>query len=169
MIAEAIATIGLAGLIYLLIRRFLPALPGGPGESKPSAFASMLHPAANAGQIDPALNRLFAQAEEHLRAGRFNEAELKLLEVERINPHYPRLYNRLGIVYLETGEPQKAVAAFEHAVLGDPSKAARHANLGMAYLKAKKYSLAQKALERAVEIDPGNAKYRRLLEEVKNR
>lgn len=161
MIAEAVTTIGLAGLLYFLIRRFLP---GPPGEklSTPESPGKRIAPAT-------ALDKLFVEAEGYLRVGLYNEAELKLLEIERLNPHYPKLYNRMGIVYLELGEYQKAVESFEHAVLEDPAKASRHANLGMAYLQVKKYSLAKKAIERALEIEPNNEKYKRLLNDVRNR
>ena len=162
MIAEAVTTIALAGLVYLILRRV--SVPMMPGESRPPPVRKRETPPP-ASELDV----LFAQAEEQLKAGKYDEAEKRLLSLERRQPHYPKLYNRLGIAYLEQGDYQRAVEAFERAVREDPQKASRHANLGMAYLQINKYSLAKKSLERAVELDPANEKYQRLLEEIKNR
>jgi len=166
MIAETVTTVALAGLVYLFLRR-LPLLQGKERlREVPRRTISLKtepdHPRAE-------LDALFAEAERDLKAGHYPDAEKKLLVLERRQPHYPKLYNRLGIVYLEQGSFQRAVEAFERAVREDPAKSSRHANLGMAYLQVKKYSLAQKSFERAIEIEPKNDKYQELLEEAKRR
>jgi tetratricopeptide (TPR) repeat protein len=155
MVAEIITTAALAGIFYLLLARFagdFRALPSPPVAEKKEDY-------------ERTVEEVFAQGEELLRKDKFAEAKAKFLEVERRGGH-PKIHNRLGIVYLETREHQKAVQVFEEAVREDPSKAVRHANLAVAYKEAKKFTLAKKSIEKALELDPGNEKYERIRKEM---
>ena len=112
------------------------------------------------------VDHLFREGEEFLKKGQLPEAEQKFLEIKLQNPRYPKIDNRLGIIYMEKGEYGRAIEAFERAVREDPTKAARHANLGVAYAQMKKYSLSRQSLKRAIELAPANERYKLLLEEI---
>ena len=156
MTAEIVTTAALAGIFYLVLRKV--SLPTG-SRARPASEKTEL-------KLENKLTSLFKEGEAALREGKLGEAEQKFLEVKLSEPRFPRVDNRLGIVYLEKGENEKAVEAFEQAVREDPTKAARHANLAIAYSQIKKYSLAKKTLERALELAPENERYKRLLEEL---
>ncbi|MBI2263497.1 tetratricopeptide repeat protein [Candidatus Berkelbacteria bacterium] len=140
-----------AGGLFLLLARRLPlAWPAlkdkeTDTEKKESGFLS--------------------EAEKLFKTGAFNEAEEIYLKIAAAEPTNARIYNRLGIIYLEQKNYNDAVSAFQQAIKIDPEVALRHVNLGLAYLGLKKYTLAKKALERAVAIEPKNKKYQQLFKE----
>lgn len=156
MIVEILTTAALAGVFYLLLRRSQVLLPKSETrQRKEPAVEPVL-----------SLDQLFREGEDFLRQGKFSEAEGKFLEVKLHNPRYPKIDNRLGIVYTEKGEYARAVESFEQAVRENPMKAARHANLGVAYVHLKKIGLAKHSLERAIELSPANERYKQLLKEL---
>lgn len=158
MVVEAVTTAVLAGLFYLILRR--SRLGQTPPFAPPPA-RERREPTA-----EEKTSALFAEGEAHLKAGRFSEAEAKFRSVERVNPKYPKLKNRLGIVFLEKGDYKRAVEAFEQAVREDPQIPSRHLNLAMAYKAMNKYSLAKRSLEKAIELAPENTKYQLLIKEL---
>lgn len=145
-----------AGGIFLILARRLPlAWPALQEEEKEER------------KEDKGEVALLAKAEKLFSAGDFAAAEEIYLKLAAAEPDNARVYNRLGIIYLEQKNYNDAVSAFQQAIKIDPEVALRHVNLGLAYLGLKKYTLAEKALERALEIEPRNKKYQQLLKEAK--
>lgn len=158
MIPEALTTVALAGMFYMILRR-VNIRSGRPAE--------LAEPAVEKGEWS--VTDLFAEGEVLLKSERFEEAAAKFLAVERQQPNYPKLANRLGIIYLEKGEYEKAVKAFEKAVREDPTKAVRHVNLAMAYKAVGKDAFAKRSLEQAINLAPENDKYKYLLAEIEGK
>lgn len=119
------------------------------------------------GEMEKRESNFLSEAEKLFKTGAFKEAEEIYLKLAAAEPDNARVYNRLGIIYLEQKNYNDAVSAFQQAIKIDPEVALRHVNLGLAYLGLKKYTLAEKALERALEIEPKNKKYKEILEKAK--
>jgi len=93
----------------------------------------------------------FHRARDLAKAQEFYRAALKLL------PDDAALWNNLGAVAQESGNPDAAIAAFKRAIEIDPSLASAHANLGSALSDTGEREAARNAYARAVELDPANA------------
>ena len=66
----------------------------------------------------------------------------------RLRPDYAQAHNSLGLVFLQTGDDEKAIAAFREAIRLRPDFADAHQNLG-AVLTASDPAEAVRELERA--------------------
>ncbi|TSC92284.1 MAG: hypothetical protein CEN91_497 [Candidatus Berkelbacteria bacterium Licking1014_85] len=94
------------------------------------------------------------------------EIYLKLLDIE---PENPKLHNRLGIIYLEQKDFNKAKDFFLSSLSSGENIPARQYNLALAYIGLNEYTLAQEVLKKALNADPSNQKYTDLLEEVRDK
>ncbi len=112
---------------------------------------------------------LFEQAEDAFRGQDFRRAETLYLEAARENPHNAKIFNRLGIIYLERQNYGDAIEAFVTALQYDEKVASRHFNLALAYLGQGNYTMAVKSLKRAVELAPDQEKYQKILEEAQKK
>jgi Tfp pilus assembly protein PilF len=74
-------------------------------------------------------------------------------EAIRLRPDYPEPHNNLGLVYVQTGDDEKAAAAFREAIKLRPDYADAHQNLG-AVLTTSDPDEAVRELEKAVELQP---------------
>jgi tetratricopeptide (TPR) repeat protein len=72
-------------------------------------------------------------------------------------PDDARLYNKLGISYLQLRDYGAARKAFSQSVKRDPLYANAYNNLGATECLAKKYSPAVRYLKRSLELDETNA------------
>ncbi len=59
----------------------------------------------------------------------------------------------LGFAYLERGEPEKGLSAFQTAKRIEPRSAKIHVGLGFAYLKLKQYQSALRQFDYAQSLD----------------
>jgi superkiller protein 3 len=75
------------------------------------------------------------------------------LEATRLQPDYAEAYNNLGLVYVQSGDDEKAVAAFRKAIELRPDYADAHQNLG-AVLTTSDPAEAVRELETAVSLAP---------------
>ena len=66
-------------------------------------------------------------------------------------------YYNLGVAYLNSGEPRRALPELTRAIEIAPRQAPYHRALGLAYLLNRNPPEAVKALQRAVELDPKSA------------
>ena len=62
-------------------------------------------------------------------------------------------YFDLGIGYMQSGKPEKAIKSFKKAIEIDPDTWA-HFNLGVAYFNSGKFQEAVEPYKQAVRIDP---------------
>jgi tetratricopeptide (TPR) repeat protein len=72
-----------------------------------------------------------------------------------ISPEEFSEMGRVGAMYYEHGNLEKARAIFEGLVEVDPQSAAAHAALGALFTRTERYDEALGHLDRAIELDPG--------------
>lgn len=107
------------------------------------------------------------KADDLFRKKQFISAEKWYLEAVRNNPKNPKIYSRLGIIYLEQKNFKDATESLEEAVRLDPSSASRFFNLSFAYnsLGDKKQALSY--AKRSIRLEPQSKKYRKWMDRLK--
>ena len=109
---------------------------------------------------------LIAHADDVFEAKDFKKAESLYVKAAAQDPDNPRVYSRLGAIYLEQKNYYDAKDAFLQAVKLEPDLASRHINLALAYLGLKDYFKAIESFKKALSFDPKNKKYQKLLEKA---
>jgi tetratricopeptide (TPR) repeat protein len=87
----------------------------------------------------------------------FSEAAGFYKEALRATPHEAKLYNKLGISYLQLHQFGPARKAFSQAIKSDPRFINGYNNLGATECLDKKYNSAIQHLKRALELEETNA------------
>jgi tetratricopeptide (TPR) repeat protein len=111
----------------------------------------------------------FEQAEEAFKYQDYRKAEALYLQVLRENPRNVKVYNRLGVIYLEQKKYNDAVESFKLVLSDDSKVASRNFNLALAYIGQGNYGEAKPYLEEAVKLSPENEKYKKVLEDTKKK
>ncbi|MEH6637455.1 MAG: tetratricopeptide repeat protein [Halioglobus sp.] len=96
---------------------------------------------------------LVTEATNAHRGGRVAEAANLYQQVLQREPDNLNALNLFGVLALQAGEVQQAIASIEHAIRVDASRAPIHFNLGNAYLQAGQAINATNAYRRALAID----------------
>lgn len=97
---------------------------------------------------------LFAKAEAAQRKGDYEEAEKQLVKAATLEPKNPKVYSKLGIIYLEQGDNWKeAEESFRQALKYDAGNGYLHNNLGLVLYHQDKYVGAAREYEAAIKID----------------
>lgn len=109
---------------------------------------------------------LIAQADDYFDKKDFEKSEKLYVKAAASEPNNPKIYSKLGAIYLEQGNFYDAKEAFSAALKVDPNTASRHINLGLAFMGLKDYFKASKTFQDALKLDPKNKKYQRLLEKA---
>lgn len=109
---------------------------------------------------------LLAEGDGYLEAGKFKEAERAYLGAVAKNPKNPKLYNRLGAIYLKQRNYSDALQAFEAARDLDGSKASRHYNVALAAWQLGNLGKAREAISQAISLDPEAKKYHELKQQI---
>ncbi len=108
----------------------------------------------------------------YILLGRHREAIPLLEEASQAEPHNPMIWTNLGAAHLgnpvlATPEQQtRAIAAFERALMLDPTAPHVHYNLGLIFLDRGEQDAALAAFRRALQVNPFDrdaANYVRLL------
>jgi len=107
-----------------------------------------------------------SQADEYFDKRNFPKAEELYVQAAASEPNNPKIYSKLGAIYLEQGNFYDAKEAFSAALKNDPDNASRHVNLGLAYMGLKDYYKATQTFKDALELDSKNSKYQKLLEKA---
>lgn len=115
------------------------------------------------GEAQKIAHELIAQADESFRRKDYKNAEKYYLQAATKDPDNARIYNRLGVIYLNTKNYKDAVEAFRGALKFDDRVASRHFNLALAYLGKHDFRSAEKGLKEAIRLEPTNDKYRKTL------
>lgn len=113
------------------------------------------------------LEELLEIASKLFEQGKYSSAEKIYLKIATRDPKNLRVYNRLGVIYLEQKNFFDAKEAFLQAIKLDPKKASGHFNYAISAIELKEYRNATDALEHALKLDKNNKKYRQLLAEIK--
>lgn len=109
---------------------------------------------------------LLVEGDQLLADGKLREAERAFLRAVAKNPKNPKLYNRLGAIYLKQRNFSDALEAFIAARELDSSKASRHYNVALAAWQSGKRPLAREAIAQALSLDPTAEKYLQLKKEI---
>lgn len=115
------------------------------------------------GEAQKIAHELVLHADEAFRKKDYKEAEKYYLQAATKDPENARIYNRLGVIYLQTKNYRDAVEAFRRAIKFDDRVASRHFNLALAYLGKRDYRSAERGLKEALRLEPTNEKYRKTL------
>lgn len=97
----------------------------------------------------------------------YDKAEHMYLVLAKQEPRNPKLYNRLGVLFLEQQNYTDARDAFKAALAIDDSRASRHYNYAMACYQLGQLREAQDAMIQALKRDPRNPKYQEFAETIR--
>ena len=102
-------------------------------------------------------DQAFALALEHHRAGRLAEAERGYRGVLVDEPEHADSLHLLGVIALQTGNLESALALVQRAVALRPDAAVCRNNLGQIFERLKRDEEAARCYEAAIELDAGYA------------
>ena len=93
--------------------------------------------------------RLYEQGRRHFEQGEWDEALACLQPLVQSWPHrYPDVYNKIGLIYHEKGEPERAVVYLEKALSINPLYTEAALNLVITYNELGRYEEAQACFQR---------------------
>ena|SRR3990167_1624470 len=102
---------------------------------------------------------LMELADEALNRGDLDQAEKYSIQAVTKTPDNPKIYNRLGIIYLQLKNYADARDAFLTSLRFDDRVASRHYNLFLAYKGLGREEKAKVSLRKALDLDSSNEKY----------
>lgn len=111
----------------------------------------------------------FEEAETAFKMKDYRKAETLYIEAARENPRNVKVFNRLGVIYLEQKNYEDAIEAFKTAVKYDDKVCTRYYNLALAYIGQGSYKEAGKNLQEAIKLSPDNSKYKQVLEQIEKK
>ena len=95
----------------------------------------------------------------HHQAGRLHDAKLFYDQVLTLDQRHPDALHLLGVIAMQSGDPNLAVSLIEKAIEVYPASAGYHANLAQACLAAQRVAAALAAFRNAARLDPRNPQY----------
>ncbi|MCM8801400.1 MAG: tetratricopeptide repeat protein [Candidatus Omnitrophica bacterium] len=104
--------------------------------------------------IDVHVNCRMNLARIYSKQKRYEEAVGLLNEALRISPHYSKIYQSLGVVYINMGKEDEAEKTWKTALNFDPRASGVLNNLGLFYLKKKQLKEARDCFQRAIKSNP---------------
>lgn len=108
----------------------------------------------------------YEQGDTLLKAGKFQQAEQFFLKAAANHPGDPKIYARLGLMYLQQKNHSDAIESLKVATKLDRYNPSRHYNLALAYWGNKDVQRAIMSVREAISLDPVTPKYRQLLEQL---
>lgn len=111
---------------------------------------------------------IFDQAENFFQKGDYEKAEkiyIKLITLKNFDNI--KIYNRLGIIYLNQNNFLDAKEAFSESIKNGGETAARYYNLALSCYGLKEFSNANEAINKALVMDKDNSKYLSLKKQIK--
>ena len=175
LVFVTVFTLLLAGAIALVMReekrRSLLIQPTAPATPAADSAASALQPepaakpelSVPAGPSSPALQQsaqmeealvAFREAGEHLVAKRFELAEDRAVAALRAYPKMASAQRILGLVYLQQGRIDSAIAVLEASLRNEPFHPEALTNLAFAYLQGQNPGLALELIETCRRLHP---------------
>ena len=168
-------TLLLAGALWLVLREekrrstlVIPtAIPSAPAPGLPAPTAKPAESTAPAGAprppSSPALDQsaqmeealaAYREATGHLVAKRFEQAEARAVEALRAYPKMAGAQRILGLIYLQQGNVDRAIAVLEASLRNEPFHPDALTNLAFAYLQAQNPGLAMELIETCRRLHP---------------
>jgi tetratricopeptide (TPR) repeat protein len=95
----------------------------------------------------------------HHQSGRLNEAKALYEQALTLEPRNPDALHLSGVVALQMGVPQRAIAQIQQAIGIQPDNPGFHGNLAQALLAVKRFPEARAAFQRAVALAPGEPQF----------
>jgi len=117
----------------------------------------------------PEIMTHYDEGETLFKAGKLEEAEKFFLTAATRNPKDPKVYARLGLIYLQRKNYSDAIEALKVAVKLDKYNPTRYYNLALAYSGKNDNQRAIATIREAISLDPVSQKYRTLLEQLLNK
>ncbi len=102
--------------------------------------------------MDSRTLELYQLGNELFESGKYYEAEALLLDIIKTNPNYADVHNKLGIIYHQKGELDKAIHHFEEALRINPRYTEVSLNLAVTYNDIGEFKRAQDILSKAAQI-----------------
>jgi tetratricopeptide (TPR) repeat protein len=99
----------------------------------------------------------FSIAVGHHKRGDFREAERLYRAVVQHNPHHDEALNLLGVLTVQTGNPEEAADLIGRAIQINGTKPEFHYNMGLAQLALSDRDAAMECFRRAVALHPDYA------------
>jgi tetratricopeptide (TPR) repeat protein len=96
------------------------------------------------------------QGMEYHRAGKLSDASVSYGKLLKRDPLNPEALNLMGVVFLQLGNPKKAIELISKALLQDKSNPGYLNNLGQAWDGADNASEALKCYQKALKIQPND-------------
>ncbi|MCX6809295.1 MAG: tetratricopeptide repeat protein [Candidatus Berkelbacteria bacterium] len=111
----------------------------------------------------------FLKAEDLFSKKQYISAEKWYIEAAKQDPKNSRIYSRLGVIYLDQRNFKDAIDALNEAIKLDSNSASQYFNLSFALNSQgdKKEAIAN--AKKCVRLDSKNSKYKKWLEELKNK
>lgn len=103
---------------------------------------------------DSDIDRLMAQAVEHMQAGRHAEAIAAFSRVISQKPDFAEAWNKRATVYYLVGEYRKSLADCDQVLKRNPRHFGALSGLGMVHLALEELEEAQRWFQRALEVNP---------------
>ncbi len=103
------------------------------------------------------VDETFALALRHHQSGRLAEAERGYREILHVQPGHADSLHLLGVLALQTGNPEPALELIQRAVALRPDGAVYRNNLGQVLERLGRIEDAARAYEAAIELDPLDA------------
>ena len=168
----AVFTLLLAGALWLVLReekrRGTLVVPTAPPPAVPAAPAQpdepLTAPALPAQTVTAPVLEQSAQMEEalaayreaaaHLVAKRFEQAEDRALAALKAYPKLAGAQRILGLVYLQQGNVDRAIAVLEASLRNEPFNPEALTNLAFAYFQAQNMGLAMELIETCRRLHP---------------
>ena len=145
----------------------IPSLPKMPKISLPIA-RKHLEPVKKDDLQNMTSFELMELADGALDRGDLDQAEKYCIQAVTKTPDNPKIYNRLGIIYLQLKNYADARDAFLTSLRFDDRIASRHYNLFLAYMGLGRGEKAKVSLRKAIDLDPKKEKYLIALKGFKN-
>ncbi len=101
-----------------------------------------------------------------MEAKNWEEARARFERAISLYPQYAAANNDLGVVFMNTGQPDRGREAFEKAIALNTHYARAHRNLGLLFFQEKKYVEAGASFEKALATEPMDAQSLTMLAQV---
>jgi tetratricopeptide (TPR) repeat protein len=132
----------------------VPARKPAAGPTTATESAPPTSPALEqSSQMEEALGA-FREAADHLVAKRFDQAEERALAALRAYPKMAAAQRILGLVYLQQGRVDRAIAVLEASLRNEPFHPEALTNLAFAYLQNQNPGLAMELIETCRRLHP---------------